>query len=172
MAFDAFCYFDGKSSSGLEVKGETTDATYKAKGAFEIYSFSLGASNPVTVGSGTEGSGGGKVSISSFSAMKKTDAASAALFRACCDGSHFSKAHVVLRKSGGNKVEYLKCDFEEVFVESVQWSGSTGGDDTPTESLSIAFGKVNITYTPQKPDGTASSPAKEANWDLRSNKAA
>jgi type VI secretion system secreted protein Hcp len=172
MAYDAFVDFDGKSSSGLEVKGESTDDVYKAKGAFEIFSFSLGASNPVTVGSGTEGSGGGKVSISSFSFMKKTDAASAALFRACCDGSHFSKAHVVLRKSGGNKVEYLKYDFEEVFVESVQWSGSTGGDDTPTESLSIAFGKVNVTYTPQKADGTAISPAKEANWDVRANKAA
>src|SRR5262245_28005728 len=94
MAFDAFVYFDGKSSSGLEVKGETTDDTYKGKGAFEIYSFSLGASNPVTIGSASEGTGGGKVSISSFALMKKTDAASAALFRACCDGSHFGKAHV------------------------------------------------------------------------------
>jgi type VI secretion system secreted protein Hcp len=171
MAFDAFVYFDGKSSSGLEVKGESTDDVYKAKGAFEVYSFSLGASNPVTIGSATSGTGGGKVSISSFSIMKKTDSASAALFRACCDGSHFTAAHVVLRKSGGKKVEYLKYDFEEVFVESVQWSGSTGGDDTPTESLSVAFGKVAVTYTPQKPDGTAISPAKEAKWDLRTNKA-
>jgi type VI secretion system secreted protein Hcp len=172
MAFDAFVYFDGKSSSGLEVKGETTDDVYSKKGAFEIHRFSLGASNPVTVGSASQGSGGGKVSISSFSASKKTDSASAALFRASCDGSHFSKVHVVLRKSGGKKVEYLKYDFEEVFVEAVQWSGSTGGDDTPTESLSLAFGKVSITYTAQKPDGTAISPAKEANWDVRSNKAA
>jgi type VI secretion system secreted protein Hcp len=172
MAFDAFLYFEGKSSSGLEVKGETTDATYKSKGALEISRFALGANNPVTIGSHSGGSGGGKVAISSFSVMKKTDAASAALFRACCDGSHFSKAHVVLRKSGGKKVEYLKYDFEEVFVESVQWEGATGGDDTPTESLALAFGKVNITYTAQKPDGTAISPAKEANWDIRSNKAA
>src|SRR5436309_4100688 len=105
MAFDAFVYFDAASSSGLKVKGESTDDVYKSKGAFEIYSFSLGASNPVTIGSATEGSGGGKVSISSFNVMKKTDAASAALFRACCDGSHFTAAHVVLRKSGGKEEE-------------------------------------------------------------------
>jgi type VI secretion system secreted protein Hcp len=172
MAFDAFVYFDGKSSSGLKVEGETTDNVYSKKKAFEVHSFSLGASNPVTIGSGTEGSGGGKVSISSFSVMKKTDAASAALFRACCDGSHFTGVHVVLRKSGGEKVEYLKYDFDEVFVESVQWSGSTGGDDTPTESLSIAFGKVTVSYTPQDAKGKPVSPAKEANWDLRTNKAA
>src|SRR5262249_32653849 len=83
MPFDAFVYFDGKSSSGLEVKGESTDDVYSKKKAFEIHSFSLGASNPVTIGSATEGSGGGKVSVSSFNVMKKTDSASAALFRAC-----------------------------------------------------------------------------------------
>jgi hypothetical protein len=48
MAFDAFVYFDGKSSSGLEVKGESTDDVYKAKGAFEIHSFSLGASRALS----------------------------------------------------------------------------------------------------------------------------
>ena len=31
-------------------------------------------------------------------------------------------------------------------VESVQWSGSSGGDDTPTESVSFAFAKVEIDY--------------------------
>lgn len=169
MAFDAFVYFDGASSSGLKVEGETTDKTYKEKKAFEIFSFSLGASNPVTIGSGTSGTGGGKVSISSFNLMKKSDAASPALFNACCDGSHFTGVHVVLRKSGGKQLEYLKYDFEEVFVESVQWSGSTGGDDTPTESLSLAFGKITINYQPQKADGTAEGSPKTANWDLRAN---
>jgi type VI secretion system secreted protein Hcp len=176
MAFDAFVYFDGKSSSGLEVKGESSDATYKAKGAFEIHSFSLDADNrathgPLTHGSAIKGSGRGKVSLSSFNIMKKTDAASAALFRACCDGSHFDKAHVVLRKAGGKQVEYLKYDFEEVFIESFHWSGSTGGDDTPTESLSLSFGKVKVCYTPQKPDGTPLSPSKDAGWDTSRNEA-
>jgi type VI secretion system secreted protein Hcp len=171
MAFDAFLYFEGKGSSGLEAKGETTDAVYKAKGAFELSSFSWGASNPTTVGSGYGGTGGGKVSISSFNVTKQTDSASAALFKACCDGSHFDKAHVVLRKAGGKPVEYLKYDFEEVFVASIQWGGSGGGDDTPTESVSFSFGKVKVIYTPQKPDGTPISPAKEAGWDMRTNKA-
>ena len=34
-------------------------------------------------------------------------------------------------------------------VESIQWSGSSGGDDTPTESVSIAFAKVKISYSKQ-----------------------
>ncbi len=169
MAFDTFCYFTGKSSNGLEVKGESTDATYSKKSAFEIYSFSWGASNPVTIGSGTTGTGGGKVSISSFNVMKKSDSASPKLFLACAGGDHFPQVDVVMRKAGGKPVEYLLYTFKEVYIESIQWSGSSGGDDTPTESLSMAFGQVNITYTQQKADGTPITPAINAAYDVRTN---
>ena len=165
MAYDAFMWLDGGDPPA---NGETTDATYKDKNAFEIYSFSWGASNPVTIGSGTGGSGGGKVSISSFNVMKKTDAASPSLFVNCSKGQHFTGGHVVLRKAGGTALEYLKYDFEEVFVESVQWSGSSGGDDTPTESVSFAFGKVSIEYEPQSAKGDKAKKVT-AVWDLRSN---
>jgi len=168
MAYDAFMWLDGGDPPA---KGETTDATYKDKNAFEIYSFSWGASNPTTIGSATGGAGAGKVSISSFNIMKKTDAASPALFTNCCKGQHFTGGHVVLRKAGGTALEYLKYDFDEVFVESVQWSGSSGGDDTPTESVSFAFGKVNIEYEPQGAKG-AKTEKITAVWDLRANKSA
>jgi type VI secretion system secreted protein Hcp len=165
MAFDCFMWLKGGTPP---VEGETTDKTYKDKKAFEVFSFSVGASNPVTIGSGTEGSGGGKVSISSFSIMKKSDKASPNLFTNCCKGSHFDEGHVVLRKAGGEAVEYLKFDFEEVFVESIQWSGSSGGDDTPTESVSFAFGKIAMEYTPQSAKGQKGTPIP-SNWDLRGN---
>ncbi len=165
MAFDTFMYFTGGSPA---IKGETKDSTYSAKDAFEIYSFSWGASNPVTIGSATTGVGSGKVSISSFNVMKKTDNASPQLFQACCSGTHYPQATVVLRKAGGKQVVYLEYDFKEVFVESVQWSGSSGGDDTPTESVSFAFGHVDVKYTPQKADGTQGT-ANPASWDLTKN---
>ena len=167
MAYDAFMWLKGGAP---EAKGETTDKAYKDKNAFEIYSFSWGASNPVNIGSASGGAGAGKVSISSFNIMKKTDSASPALFLNCCKGQHFSEGHVVLRKAGGDALEYLTYDFEEVFVESVQWSGSSGGDDTPTESVSFAFGKVDLKYTPQKGKGEKGT-AIPATWDLRQNTA-
>jgi type VI secretion system secreted protein Hcp len=165
MAYDAFMWLTGGDP---EAKGETTDKTYKDKKAFEIYSFSWGASNPTTIGSASGGAGAGKVSISSFNVMKKTDTASAALFTNCCKGAHFTAANVVLRKAGGTALEYLKYDFEEVFVESIQWSGSSGGDDTPSESVSFAFAKVSITYEPQTGKG-AEGTKVSAVWDLRAN---
>src|SRR5262245_55197550 len=165
MAYDAFMWITGGEPTP---KGETTDAKYKGKGAFELYSFSWGASNPVTIGSAAGGAGAGKVSLSSFNVMKTTDKASPVLFLACCKGAHYPKADVVLRKSGGNAVEYLTYTFSEVFVESIQWSGSAGGDDTPSESLSFAFGKVQMKYTPQAAKG-AKATAVPASWDITKN---
>jgi len=164
MAYDAFMWLEGEPKA----EGETQDKVYKDKKAFELYSFSWGASNPTTIGSASEGAGGGKVSISSFNIMKKTDKASPVLFYACCSGGHYDKAHVVLRKAGGEQIEYLQYDFEEVYVESVQWSGSAGGDDTPSESVSFAFGKCEIKYTPQTVKGQKATPIP-ASWDLRLN---
>jgi type VI secretion system secreted protein Hcp len=157
MAFDTFIKIDN-------VEGESTREGFEKW--IEIYSFSWGASNPVTVGS-TAGMGAGKVSVSSFNIMKRTDKASPTLFQYCCTGKHFQKATVSMNKAGGDKaVSYLKYEFSEVFVESIQWSGSSGGDDTPTESVSLAFGGVKITYTPQKSDGTQDSPIAQG-WDIK-----
>lgn len=162
MAFDTFMLPDG-------VPGESTDD--KHAGWIEIYSFSWGASNPVTVGSGTGGMSGGKVSISSFNVMKKTDKASPTLFDYCCRGEHIKKVDVILRKSGGTALEYLTYNFEEVMVESIQWSGSTGGDDAPTESLSLAFGKVTVTYVPQDKAGKGGTKVVKS-YSQTENKAA
>ena len=169
MPYDAYLEFPEASGQGLVVKGETTDADFKAKGAMEIYSFSLGASNPVTIGSASTGSGGGKVSLSSLNVMKKSDNASSPLFTACCKGDHFPKAILTLRKAGGKQVEFLKYTLEKVFVESIQWSGSSGGDETPTESLSLAFGKYTSEYTAQDKDGKPITPAKKASWNQTTN---
>lgn len=159
MAFDTYLKIESP-----DLKGESTAKGFE--GAIEIYSFSLGASNPVTVGSGTGGMSGGKVSVSSFNLMKKTDKSSPELFMANCTGKHYGKAVVSMRKAGGKQEEFLTYTFTEVMVESIQWSGSSGGDDTPTESVSLAFGKVEISYKAQKADGTLDSSAVKGQWDL------
>ena len=160
MAFDAYLKIDG-------VTGECTDSKHAQW--MEIYSFSFGMSNPATVGSGTTGSGAGKPSLSSFNVMKKTETASVALCSALVKGSHFATATVELCKSGGTKETYLTYRFEEVFVDSIQWSGSAGGDDVPTESASFSFGKVEWEYYPQGADGKLGTKVGPMSWDLRTN---
>ena len=62
-------------------------------------------------------------------------------------------------------VAFLIYEFETVMVESIQWSGSSGGDDTPTESVSLAFAKVTITYNTVDDKGNPTK-AGQAAWDL------
>ena len=162
MSFDTFLKFTG----GNDVTGESTAKGHE--GEIEIYSFSFGASNPTTVGSGSTGLSAGKCSLSGFNAMKKTELSSCKLFSACCAGQHYEKACVQLRKAtgvAGGQQTFLQYDFEDVLIESIQWSGSTGGDDTPTESISVAFGKVTITYSTQDDDSGAMTPKGNASWD-------
>jgi type VI secretion system secreted protein Hcp len=149
-----------------DIPGEATAKGFEGK--IEIFSFSWGASAPVTIGPGSTGMSASRVSISSFNVMKKTDIASPKLFNAACLGTHIGKMTVSMRKqtgTGGQGV-FLIYTFDEVMVESVQWSGSSGGDDTPTESVSFAFGKVTVEYKQQGKDGklTAGTPVV---WDLR-----
>ena len=107
------------------------------------------------------------MSLSSFNVMKKTDAASAEIFQHCATGNHFPTAVFSLYKSGGTTpLLYLKYEFEEVYIDDVNWSGAEGGDNIPMESVSFSFGKVTITYTEQNPDGTAGGD-HVGSWDVR-----
>jgi|SRR5688500_12253730 len=162
MAFDTFMKIK-------DVEGEAMQANHLNE--IEIFSFSWGASNPTTVGSSTGGLSAGKVAVSSFNVMKKTDKTSPVLFQACCTGKHFADTIVTLNKASGEggQAMFLKYTFTDVMIESIQWSGSSGGDDTPTESLSLAFAKVKIEYQQQDAKGAVGKPVL-ANWDLQAVK--
>ena len=155
MAFDTFLKMEG-------LEGEATAKGFE--GAIEVQAFSFGASNPVNM-AGT-GMGSGKVSISSFSIMKKTDKTSPDFFTKCCAGDHYDSATLSLRKAGGEQMIYLEYKMKNVFIESVQWSGSSGGDDVPTESLSLAFEVIEISYKPQDDKG-AQAGSVDASWNNR-----
>ena len=160
MAFDAYLQLNG-------IDGESKDSKHVKW--VELYSFSWGASNPTS--SSGSGMAAGKVSISSFNAMKKADAASCKLFELCATGKHIDKAKVELCKStGADTTEpFIVYEFEEVYIESIQWSGSAGGDDTPTESISVAFGKVTMHFSAQDEKGKLSK-AGQFGWNLVENK--
>ena len=84
-------------------------------------------------------------------------------------GSFYDTAVVTLRKAGGKTpLTYLKYTFGEVYVDTIQWSGASGGSDTPGESVSFTFATVKVEYWPQKKDGTAGT-LKDATWNLQTN---
>lgn len=163
MPFDAYLWIQG-------VEGESSSKGMEKK--IDIISFSFGASNPSTVSSGKGGLSAGKVHVGGFNVMKKMDSASNILFAHNCTGDHFPKAEVLLRKASGKdsgQQVFLKYEFEHVMVDSIQWSGSSGGDDSPTESVQFAFANFKTTYTKFGTDGKPAGNVGPVGWDLTKN---
>jgi len=148
MAYDAFLKLKG-------VGGEATAAGHE--GEINIESFSWGVENGVSRGA-SGGFGAGKAELSEITITKVVDKSSTTLFQSAATGKHFPAAYITCRKAGEKPLEYLKYEFDSVFITSVKIKGDQKEDDTPTEEISFAFGKIVITYTPQNKDGSAGSP--------------
>ena len=130
-----------KSGITLTIVGQQFACTTSVgAGAFNVLSWSWGASNPTTIGSGG-GGGTGKVSLSSLNVLKDFDACSPALFGAVATGRHFESATLVQSNSDGTVTTLALTD---VIVESWQASGSVASEQA-TESVSFVFAKVCLT---------------------------
>lgn len=147
MAVDMFLKID-------TVDGEATDAKHSK--SIDVLAFSWGASNSATFSLGG-GGGGGKVHMQDFSVTKYKDKSTPKLLLACAKGTHYKDALITVRKAGDKPLEYLKYKLFDVMVSSVSHGGS-GGEDRLVENLVLAFGKIEITYTPQKQDGSGDGP--------------
>jgi type VI secretion system secreted protein Hcp len=157
MAVDMFLKIDG-------IKGESKD--HKHKDEIHVESFSWGATNMGTQGSGG-GGGAGKVNVQDFIVTKLVDASSADLFLSCAGGKHIPKAEFVVRKAGEKPLEYLKIKMSDILISSIQQGGNNGGD-LVTESLSINYAKIEFEYAPQDSKGAGGAPSK-AGWDVKGN---
>ncbi len=155
MAIDYHLKLDG-------IQGESQHAKHKDE--IDILSWSWGASNPVTiVGAGMSA---GKVSMSDLTISKRVDKSSPKLLALNVTGKHVANAVLTASKSTGAKTpeDFLTIKLEEVYVASYQIGGSHG-EDVGSESLSLAYGKINYDYKEQKKDGTLTS-AGEVGYDL------
>jgi type VI secretion system secreted protein Hcp len=131
-----------------DVKGESKDS--KHEGEIDVLSWSWGVSQTGSMSHGG-GGGAGKANFSDLNFMHALDKASPVLMKSCAMGDHFADATLVSRKAGKGQQDYLIIKMKEVFVTSVQPSGSS---EHPMESVSLTFSHVDLEYKPQKADGT------------------
>jgi type VI secretion system secreted protein Hcp len=157
MAVDFFLQLDG-------IKGEAKDQGHV--GEIKIHSWSWGASQTTSV-SGTGGSGAGKASLSDISIMKDYDKSSPPLFQALLKGNHIKTGVLTAQKSAGegSGKPFLKISLEEIFVTSVQDSGSS---EIPSESISFSYNKIKVEYFTQDETGKMAS-VTPVNYDLKAN---
>lgn len=127
-------------------------------------------SNSGTTHTGS-GGGSGKVAVQDLSFTKYVDASSHALIKACCDGSHFDNATLIVRKAGGSPLEYIVIELEEVLIAAVS-TGGAGGEDRLTENVTLNFRKFTFKYQPQDEKGQKKGGSMDAVWDIAANSAA
>ena len=146
------------------IEGESTDKTHGKE--IDVLSWSFGASQSGSMAGG--GGGAGKVSMQDFTFTKSFDKSSPKLFEALATGQHLKEAKLVLRSAGGSQLEYLVITFSDVLISSYSTGGSSG-DDRPTESVSLNFAQIKMSYVEQDAKGSAGA-AVEFGWDLKANK--
>jgi len=128
-----------------DIPGESSDKNHNK----EIDILSLSWSSAMQ--SSRDGAAG-KASAEEFSVTKYIDKATPKLFESLATGKHIEEATLVVRKAGGNPVEYLKYTLRDIMISS--YTTGSSGEDRPTESISFNYGKIEVEYTELNPDGT------------------
>ena len=157
MAVDILIKIEG-------VDGESVIQDHEDEIDVLAWSWGMSQSGSMHVGGG---GGSGKVNIQDVSLTKYVDKASPSLMRACCNGEHLTEATLTVRKAGKDALDYLKIKMSPVLVTSLDTGGS-GGEDRLTENVTLNFAKVEVGYTPQKPDGTGDAEISLI-WNVEKN---
>jgi type VI secretion system secreted protein Hcp len=148
------------------IQGESKDDKHKDEIELLAWSWAEAQTGSAARGGGM---GSGKVEMHDITFSKHVDKATPKLISKCATGEHIPKALLAMRKAGGEQKEYLKIELDDVMISSYSTSGSTGGE-TPTENVSLNFGKIKVEYFEQDNKGTMTS-VGSAGWDVKANKA-
>jgi type VI secretion system secreted protein Hcp len=171
-AAEAFLHFGPNRIPELNVTGESLDPTFK--GAVALQSFAFNVENATTIGSTAGGAGAGKPKLNNLVIQKRVDRTSPKLFQAMAMGSHYPDMTLSVRQAAGGAGKatgpYLIFKFKTVLVVKIETAFSSG-DDAPMESVTLAYGALEESYTPQLTDGSpqTTQPVK-GTWNQITNK--
>jgi type VI secretion system secreted protein Hcp len=132
-----------------DIKGESLDSKHKDE--IEVLSFSWGVTNPANI-KASGGGGASKTTFTDLSFLHSIDKASPNLLKACATGAHLKEATITHRKAGKGQEEYLIITMNDVIVTGVALADSSVA--AGSETVSMAFAKVDLEYKPQKADGS------------------
>jgi type VI protein secretion system component Hcp len=114
--------------------------------------------------------GAWSATVSDFTFDHFVDRASPNLMKYCLTGKHIAEAVLVVRKAGGNPLEYLKLTMSDVLVTMVSPRGSSQ-EEGLYETVALSFAKVKQEYVVQNAQG-GSGGAVTAGYDIKGNKEA
>ena len=146
-----------------DIKGESLDDKHKDE--IEVLSFSWGVTNAGVPSGG--GGGAAKATFQDLSIVHNIDKASPRLMQACATGTHLKDATITHRKSGKGQQEYFIVKLNDVIITGVTDGDASG--QPGSETVSLAFAKVDLEYKPQKADGSLDA-GIHFKYDLKANK--
>ncbi len=161
MAQDIFLKING-------IDGESQDSSHKNEIEVLAWDWSIEQQSTMHAGSG---GGAGKATVSDLSFEHFIDRASPNLMKYCLTGKHINEAVLVVRKAGGNPLEYLKLTMTDVIVTKVSPKGSVDDEVRMREKVALSFSKVKQEYVVQNAQG-GSGGAVTAGYDIKGNKEA
>ena len=98
--------------------------------------------------------------------MINFDKSTPKFFKSMCAGAHIKTGELSAIKSGSDGKPYLKVDFKELFVSSLQISASS---EIPTVSVSFTYNEIKMDYSQQNEQGNITSTGP-VTYDLKANK--
>jgi type VI secretion system secreted protein Hcp len=149
--------------------GQTTVQNQATKTkAFDLSSFSLGATNSQSIGGATTGAGAGKVSFEKFQFVTPLDKYSAELFQDLAAGSHLTSVEIVIRKPGPNGMEppVVQYVLKTVFFTDFHVSGDAS---RATETVQGEFGAIQFVLYGQNNNNGQSTVSSAGGWSQVSN---
>lgn len=157
----------------IYIKSSDIQGKVTAKGqenTFELLTCTYGVARAIGSRVGKSNADGGIANISEIICTKLWDAASTKLFSSAFAGTALAKMEIhFTRQDQDQSIQYLKVELEKVIVSAYSLSAiGSEGSAVPTETFSLNYGKINVTGTPPKADGTPDSPSSTG-WDVLVN---
>jgi type VI secretion system secreted protein Hcp len=101
--------------------------------------------------------------------VKEVDKSTPKLQEAIAMGTPFPSAEIEFTKTvgreGESEVPYLKWELKNVLVTSYSFSGDASGDPFPTDTISLKFGEIKVTYTELDEEGNSKGTV-EYSWKV------
>lgn len=165
MSADIYIKIDG-------IDGESTDVDHK--GWIEIQNISTGITLPFSNSSYSASGGGtntGRADFDYITFSKFLEKSSVKLQEFCGTGKTAPKAEIHFCQAGDGDAKhvYMKYILKDVVIANYSVSASKHDVDRPMESVSLAYGNVEMGYTNLEDEGKAGAEAK-FEYSLKENK--
>jgi type VI secretion system secreted protein Hcp len=113
------------------------------------------------------GGGAGRATVKDLSFVHWIDCATPNLMKYAMLGKHIPSARLVMRKAGGNPLEFWNITMTDVIITNVN-PVANNMSERSQEVVSLSFSKVRIEYVPQNAQG-GSGGTITASYDIKGN---